>query len=57
MGNPSLGDKSKPYVTACLTCLTSVATTFVARRKHRSLSRNIQEELEAALLFQQFFIR
>ena len=36
----------------CLTCPTSAATIFVAHRKHRSLSRNIQEELEAALLFQ-----
>jgi hypothetical protein len=39
-------------VTVCLTCPTSVATIFVARRKHGSLSMNIQEELEAALLFQ-----
>jgi len=39
-------------VTVCFTCPTSVATIFVARRKHGSLSRNTQEELEAALLFQ-----
>jgi hypothetical protein len=39
-------------VTICLICTTSVATIFVARRRHGSFSSNIQEELEAALLFQ-----
>jgi hypothetical protein len=47
-------------VTSCynyLTCPTSVATIFVAHRKHGSFLRNVQEELEAALLFHQLFIR
>jgi len=39
-------------VTVCSTCPTSVATIFVAGCNHGSLSRNMQEELEAALLFQ-----
>jgi len=39
-------------VTVCLTYPTSVTTILVACRKHGSLSRNIQEELEAVLLFQ-----
>jgi hypothetical protein len=41
-------------VTVCLTCPTSVATIFVAH-SHWSFSRNIQEELEAAVLFQQLY--
>ena len=48
--------RGRPSVTVCLTCPTSV-TIFVARRKHGSFSMNIQEELEAALLFQELFIR
>lgn len=44
-------------VTVCLICPTLVATIFVAHRRHGSFSSNIQEELEAALLFQQLFIR
>jgi len=52
-----LASREPATVTVCLTCPTPIATNFVARRRHGSLSRNIQEELEAALLFQQHFIR
>ena len=43
---------SPTVVTVCLTCPTSVAAIFVARRKHGSLSRNIQEKLQTAPLSQ-----
>ena len=50
--SPELLNSYVGAVTVCLTCPTSVATIFVARRKHGSLSRNIREELDAILLFQ-----
>ena len=51
-GHKSIRENKQPNVTVCLTCPTSVTTILVALRKHGSLSRNIQEELEAVLLFQ-----
>jgi len=43
-------------LTVCLTCPSLVATIFVASSKNGSFSRNVQEELEAALLFHQLFV-